>query len=442
MIVLLEILLVLALMVVNGLLAMSEIAVVTARRGRLTSRAESGDGRAATALELASQPTQFLSTVQIGITLVGIVAGAIGGATLARHLVGPLSRVPVIGPHAEGVAFTLVVALITYLSLILGELVPKRIALANPERVASLVARPMRILSRVASPLVRLLTASTNALVRPLGLHRPTEATVTDEDVRALVAQGRATGTIPAGEEEIVERVLRLGDRPAAAIMTPRTDLEWIELDEDQAVLRRLLLDGRHALLLVCRDSVDDVVGVVVTRDLLRQCVEGKTFDLRAALKQPLFVPETTPVLRLLELFRPAEVPAAVVLDEFGGVQGLATVSDIFGDLVGELRPPGAAPRREAEITPRPEGGWLVDGGAPVEDLEEELGLTLDEEERKRDYRTVGGLVLTHLGHLPMVGEFVEVRGFRFEVVDMDGRRIDRLLVAPAPEREATGQRE
>lgn len=430
--ILLEFALVIALLVVNGLLAMSELAVVTARRSRLARQAEAGDQRAAGALELAAKPTRFLSTVQIGITLVGILAGAFGGARIAAKLAGPLAAVPVIAPYAGEIAFTLVVAAITYLSLIIGELVPKRIALANPERIAKLVAGPMRVLSRVGGPVVHVLTASTNFVVRLIGLHRSEETSVTDEDIRALVAQGTAGGGIPAGEEMIVERVLRLGDRPVSAIMTPRTEIDWIELEEEPAAVRRLLLDKRHSRLLVCQGTVDNVVGVVLARDLLGQCVEGKAFDIGAVLKQPLFLPETTSVLRLLELFQQSEVTTASVLDEFGGVQGLVTLSDIFRDLVGEL--PGTREHQPAEagIVARPEGGWLVDGAAPVEGLDQGVGFTLREEERGRGYRTVGGLVLTHLGYLPQVGEVLELRGFRFEVVDMDERRIDRLLVTRA----------
>ena len=336
-VILLELALITVLFLVNGLLAMSEIAVVTSRRARLERRAESGDVGAAAALELIAEPTQFLSTVQVGITLVGIVAGAVGGAAIAEKVAALLAPLPGVGPYATEVAFVLVVAAITYLSLVVGELVPKRIAMSNPERVAALMARPMQLLSRVNRPIVRLLTASTNLLLRALRVKRSSDAAVTDEDVRALVAQGIATGTIHAGEEPLVERVLRLGDRPVRAIMTPRPDLEWLSPDEDQAAIRRLLLDSPRSRLLVSAESVDDVVGIVMTRDLLSQCIQGNPFDIAAVLKQPLFVPESTPVLQLMEMFRESDVAAAVVLDEFGGVQGMATVSDIFADLVGEF---------------------------------------------------------------------------------------------------------
>lgn len=427
--ILLAFVLVIALLLLNGLLAMSEFAVVTARRARLARQAESGDARAAVALELAANPAQFLSTVQVGITLVGILAGAFGGATISEELATLLAEVPTIAPYAEGIAFTAVVVLITYLSLIIGELAPKRIALGNPERVARMVAVPMRVLSRAGRPVVRFLTASTNLVMRLVGLHLSEEVPVSDEDVRALVAQGRAAGGIPAAEEKIVERVLRLGDRPVTAIMTPRTEVDWIELKEDPAAIRELLLDKPHSYLLVCQGTVDNVIGIVQTRDLLCQFLNEKPLDIPAVLAQPLFIPEMTSVLRLLEMFRQANVSTATVLDEFGGVQGLVTASDIFRDLVGDLPGSGGAPQAEPEIVARAEGGWLVDGAAPVEDLEKELGFTPAREEREHAYRTVGGLVLTELGHLPRIGESVQVGEFRFEVVDLDGRRIDRVLV-------------
>jgi putative hemolysin len=433
-----EVALILVLLVFNGLLAMAEIALVTARRARLDRLAAGGNRRAKVAVELSARPTRFLSTVQVGITLVGILAGAFGGATVARELSGMLAAVPLTAPYADQVAFFLVVATITYLSLIIGELVPKRIALNNPERVTLLVARPMALLARIAGPVVRVLEASTNLVVRLFGLHRSRESAVTDEDVRALIAQGTASGNIAAAEEEIVERVLRLGDRPAGAVMTPRTDIEWVDPREDPEALRRLLHDGRHAWLLVCEDQVDNVLGVVSTTALLRQCVMGRSLDVRAVLEPPLFVPEATPLLRILEQFRSAGVSIAILLDEFGGVQGVVTITDILEDLVGELPGAPSTGPAEAQIVEREEGGWLVDGATPVEELAEVLATPLPHGDARHDYRTLAGLVLTQLGHLPRVGERVEAFDLRFEVLDMDGRRIDRLLVTRVPPPPAT----
>jgi putative hemolysin len=428
-----EVALILVLLACNGLLAMAEIALVSARRSRLERLAAGGNRGATAAVGLLARPTRFLSTVQIGITLVGILAGAFGGATVARELAAMLATVPALAPYATNLAFALVVTVITYLSLVIGELVPKRIALASPERVTLLVAQPMVLLARVSHPIVRVLEGSTEVVVRLLGLHREQATPVTDEDVRALIAQGTASGNIAAAEEEIVERVLRLGDRPANAVMTPRTDVEWVEPGEEPEALRRVLGEGRHAWLLVCEQQVDNVLGVVSAAVLLRQCVMGQPFDVRAALQPPLFVPETTPLLKLLEQFRGTRAPIAILLDEFGGVQGVVTLSDILDDLMGDLSREPMPEAGESHIVERPDGGLLVDGATPVEELTQALAVALTDAEHPHDYRTLAGLVLTRLGHLPRVGESVEAFGLRFEVIDMDGRRIDRLLITKLP---------
>jgi putative hemolysin len=430
---LMEVVLILVLLACNGLLAMAEIALVSARRSRLERLAAGGNRRAAAAVGLLARPTRFLSTVQIGITLVGILAGAFGGATVARELAAMLATVPALAPYSSNLAFALVVAVITYLSLVIGELVPKRIALASPERITLLVARPMALLARVSHPVVHVLEGSTDLVVRLLGLHRAQATPVTDEDVRALIAQGTASGNIAAAEEEIVERVLRLGDRPASAVMTPRIDVEWVEPGEEPESLRQVLREGRHAWLLVCEQQVDNVLGVVSTAALLRQCVMGQPFDVRGALQPPLFVPESTPLLTLLEQFRGTRASIAILLDEFGGVQGVVTLSDILDDLMGDLSGVPMPAPGEAQIVERPDGGWLVDGAAPIEELAETLVVPLTEAAHPHDYRTLAGLVLTRLGHLPRVGESVEAYGLRFEVIDMDGRRIDRVLVTRLP---------
>jgi len=428
-----EVALILVLLVCNGLLAMAEIALVSARRSRLERLAAVGNRPAAAAVDLLARPTRFLSTVQIGITLVGILAGAFGGATLAHELGTMLATVPTLAPYAAEIAFALVVTGITYLSLVIGELVPKRVALANPERVTLLVARPMGLLARVAHPVVRVLEGSTDLVVRLLGLHRAQATPVTDEDVRALIAQGTASGNIAAAEEEIVERVLRLGDRPASAVMTPRIDVEWVEPEEEPEALRQVLREGRHAWLLVCERQVDNVLGVVSAAALLRQCVMGRPFDVREAIQPPLFVPETTPLLRLLEQFRGTRASIAILLDEFGGVQGVVTLTDILDDLMGDLSGTPMPEAGEEQIVERPDGGWLVDGATPIDELAEALALPLTEDAHSNDYRTLAGLVLTRFGHLPRVGESIEAFGLRFEVIDIDGRRIDRVLITRLP---------
>ncbi|HEX5830691.1 MAG TPA: hemolysin family protein [Gemmatimonadaceae bacterium] len=432
-----EILLIFLLLVINGVFAMSEIAVVTSRKLRLERRAESGDAGARVALELAQEPTQFLSTVQVGITLIGVLAGAFGGATLAAPVAVWLRRVPAVAAYADGLALTLVVGAITYLSLIVGELVPKRIALASPERIASALARPMRALSRVTAPVVKLLTGSTNLMIRLLGVRPHGEPGITEEEIRALVEQGARTGVVQRHEQEIVESVFRLGDRQVSSLMTPRLDVHWLDVEDDAETIRAQLADERSSLLLVCRGDVDGLIGFVQVERLLARCVNGAPLDGEALIelaRPPHFVPATMPAYRLLDVFRAARQHAAVVLDEYGGVAGVVTLDDVLEALVGEV--PEEGDQEEAAIVRRPDGSWLIDGMTPIPDVEVELGTELVTEERP-GYFTLGGFVLARLSHLPRAGERVESGGFAFEVVDMDGRRIDKLLVTPLRRRDA-----
>ena len=432
-----ELLIIVALLACNGVFAMSELAVVTARRSRLARRAETGDTRAQAALDLAAEPAQFLSTVQVGITLVGTFAGAFGGATIAEELTPMLAAAPVIGPYAGGVALALVVAVITYLSVVLGELVPKRLALANPETIASWVARPMQRLAEIGGPVVRLLTGSTELVLRVFGLRGRSEQMVTEDDVRALVAQATAGGAVHQAEQEILDRVLHLGDRPAASIMTPRTEMAWIEVSAGPEALRAGFKDGDTEEILVCDGGVENIAGVVRAGDLLTRCLAGSVPRAREVMRQPLMVPGTMPLLELLTRLRQSGVGTAVVLDEFGGVEGTVTSGDILADLVSDLpaRPGG----EDREIVSRPDGGWLIDGATLMEEVEEELALERPTEDRRRGPRTLAGFVMAELGRLPAVGERLERWSFTFEVVDMDGRRIDRVLVVPTRRAGASG---
>ena len=433
---------ILLLLLVNGVFAMSEIAVVTSRKLRLEQRAESGDRGAAAALALAREPTQFLATVQVGITLVGVLAGAFGGATLSEELAVMLGGVPLLARHADGLALGLVVGGITYLSLIIGELVPKRIALGAPERIAAAVARPMRAISRVTAPLVRVLTGSTNLMLRLLGVRPHAEPGITEEEIRAALEQGAETGVVQRAEQEIVESVFRLGDRSVRAIMTPRPEVEWIDLAEDDpaadARLAAQLVAERRALVLVCEEDLDHAVGFVHAEDLLVRCLGGTVIDraaLRAAARPPLFVPTSMPVLQLLEAFRASRQHAAVVLDEYGGASGIVTLHDVLEALVGELPSVDGEPEEPA-ILRREDGSWLVEGAIAVGDLEAELDLELTGD-GPSDYQTLAGFVLARLGRLPQAGDHVVWQGHRFEVVDMDGRRVDKVLIAPTGDPDA-----
>ena len=441
----LEVAVILLLLIVNGVFAMSEMAVVAARRTRLEHRAEAGDKGAAAALDISAHPTNFLSTVQVGITLIGVLAGAFGGAGISEVLAARFAGVAWLAPYADQVALGIVVAVITYLSLIVGELVPKRIALSNPERVAALVARPMRLVSKAGAPLVFLLTASTNVVFRLLGIPASGEPGVTDQDIRAMVEQGAETGAVERVEHEIVENAFRLGDRTVGGIMTPRPDVRWLDAacpaDEIRGQLAGHLAEARGSRLLVCEDTVEQVLGVVHAEDLLARLLAGEPLDragLTAVLQQPLFVPTTMAAFALLRQFRETRHDVAVALDEFGGVQGVVTVDDLVEAVVGEL--PERGEPDAPDIARQPDGAWLVDGDAPAEALEQ----TLDVEGAgpRRGYHTVGGLVLTTLGRVPQPGDAFEYGGHQVEVVAMEGRRVGRVRVAPitgAAPRRVTG---
>jgi putative hemolysin len=422
-----EILIVLLLLVLNGVFAMSELAIVTARKLRLEQRAEDGDSGARAALALAQDPTQFLSTVQVGITLIGVLAGAFGGATIADKLALGLARIPAITPYADAVALAIVVTALTYLSLLIGELVPKRVALSQPERVASLVARPMRVLSRVAAPLVALLTGPTNLLLRVFGIRVSTEPSITVQEIRALIEQGAEIGAVEGSEHEMVEGVFRLGDRHVADVMTPRTRIEWIDVSEPADVIRaQMIKQGAHRYL-VCEGEIDNVVGVAHAEDLLVRCLEGAPFDVRAVLSQPLYVPAAMTALDLLDQFRKSRQYAAIALDEFGGLQGVVMLDDLVEAVLGEL------PERDESTVPaierRDDHMWVMQGSVPIEDVEAILDLAEIPADTRRGVRTLGGFVMTMLGRVPAVGDVVEWDGIRMTVDAMDGRRIEQLVV-------------
>lgn len=428
---LIELLIIVGLLLANGVFAMSELAMVTARRSRLQALASRGSRRARTALRLAEEPTAFLSSVQIGITLIGILAGAFGGARVAGHIQPYFAGVAWLAQWSEEIAFGLVVGGITFLSLILGELVPKRLALNAPERVAMTVAPLMRGIARLMAPAVAVLSVSTNLVFRVLRLRASNDQAVTEEDIRALIAQGRAAGSVHAGEAEIVSRVLRFGDRPVSAVMTPRTEIVWLDLEEPADEVRRQLMAITHRAVLVATGTIDHVIGVLRVRDLLPKALAGEPLDIRGALRPPLFVPESLTLLTLVERFREAQTELAIVLDEYGGVLGLVTRTDVLDDLAMGL--PGSAQGHDDIIVRREDGSWLVDGACSLQDFEDRTRIPIAALHEASGVRTVAGLILSALGRVPAVGEVAVIDGHRFEVMDMDGRRIDRLLVVAAP---------
>jgi len=424
----LETLVIFLLIAANGLLAMSEIAIVAARKARLQQSANSGDAGARTALELSAHPNRFLATVQIGITLVGILAGAFGGATLAHDIERLAAAVPTLAPYAGIIGVGVVVVGVTFFSLVLGELVPKRIALVRAERIASTVAAPMRLLSSLAYPLVRLLGVSTDTVLRIFRVKPSLEPHVTPEEIKILVEQGTALGVFEESEQDMIEGVLRLDERKIGAFMTPRTQMVWIDVGDSPKTLRTKIANSRHSRFPVILGSFDNVLGFVSAKDVLNQSLSSQPINIRQALGPPLFVPETASALKVLDLFKREGAHFALVTDEYGGIQGMVTDWDILEAIVGEL--PSRGEPNEPEVTVRDDGSWLVDGLLNIDRLEEILEMDTTPEEESGRYHTVSGFVMTRLGGIPAVGQHFEWKGFRFEVMDMDGRRVDKVLIS------------
>ena len=423
-----EIFIALILIVANGVFVLSEAALLATRQARLRQRLESGDPRAQTALDLLAAPNNFLATVQIFITLIGTLLGAFSGATLARFVTEQLNQIPWLRPYSETLSLTLVVIVVTYLTLIIGELVPKSLALNNPEGLAMVVARPMRQLSRLASPLVALLNVSSAFVIRLLHIKITDEASVTEDEIRVMVNQGAEAGTFEDAERQIVDHVFRVGDMRIGKLMTPRTELAWLNINDSQESIYQTLRDKPYSRYPVTEDGIDNVIGVVRTTDLLAHIVSHQAFDLRLILRQPVFVPETTSVYKVLEALRLSKVHTALVIDEYGGVQGLVTLNDVLGEIVGDALLP-LEDADEPQIVRRTDGSWLVDGILPIDRLKTVLNLKSLAGDDTGDYQTVGGFVMAQLGHIPIASDYVESAGFRFEVMDMDGHRVDKVLV-------------
>jgi putative hemolysin len=424
----LDLAIVLVLVLLNGVFALSELAVVSARRSRLRAMAEAGRPGAAAALALAEDPGRFLSTVQIGITLVGILAGAFSGAALGGRLAAWLSGLGISQAVAEPLGFGLVVALVTYLSIVVGELAPKRLALRHAEGLACAVAPAMAVVSHVAMPIGWLLDASTDLIFRLFGRAEAPEEKVTEDDVRALVAEAERTGTIESAERRMIAGVLRLGNRLVRGVMTPRGEVDWLDATAGDGAARTVLMRTAHSRLPVGEGSPEAMLGVVQSRELLAALLAGRPLDLRAAARRAPVVPDTADALDVLTMLRAAEVPMALVHDEYGHFEGVVTPTDLTEAIVGALRS-DAEPGEEPAAVRREDGSWLLAGWMPADEMAELIGIALPEE---RGYHTAAGYVLAAAGRLPPVGGTVETQGWCFEVVDLDGRRIDKLLARPA----------
>jgi putative hemolysin len=423
-----EIVLILVLIVANGIFSGSEIAVVSSRKIRLEQLAEQGNGRASAALRLANAPNDFLSAVQIGITLIGILSGAVGGATLAHRLQPLIASVPALRAWSEGLSVAVVVGIITYLSLVIGELLPKRIALNNPEAVACAVAWPMRWLARWTAPLVRVLGFSTQVLLNLLGIRNSTEPDLTEEEIKALIRQGAESGVLEEAEHEMVQRVFRLGDRSIRAIMTPRTEICWLDLNLPRDQQLELVTGSNHSRLPVAKGSLDACIGILRGRHLLASELSGSPADLKELLQPPLYITESARALNVIEQFRQTGVHIALVTDEYGGIEGLVTLTDLMEAIVGDL--PSAEDLEEPQIIRREDGSWLLDGALDISEFKDLLQRTSLPDEASGSFHTLGGFVLHVLGRVPRAGDHFSWEGLRFEVMDMDGKRIDKVLVA------------
>jgi putative hemolysin len=426
-----EISAILLLIILNGVLSMSEIAVVSSRKIRLQQRAETGSAGAKAALDLAENPNHFLSTVQIGITLIGILAGAFGGATVANKLEGLLRALPVpwLAASSRAVSVAIVVLIITYLSLILGELAPKQIALNDPEGIAAKMAPAMQRLSRLTAPGVHLLSASTRLVLHVAGVRPTPQPEVTEEEIKLLIEQGTEGGIFEPEEEEMVGQIFRLADRPIMAQMTPRTDMVWLDLEDPIETIKSTLAEARHSYFPVARGAVDNLLGVVQAKDLLAQCVEGKPINLEEKIIQPLILPESITILDALKKFQESRSQIAFIIDEFGGIQGLATITDILEAIAGDF--PDAISTKGPEIVARDDGSYLIDGMLDIDEFKDLFDLTVLPGEEENYYQTLGGLVITFLGRIPSTGDQFEVQDLEIEIVDMDGLRVDKLLVKP-----------
>jgi putative hemolysin len=425
----LELAIVVGLILLNGFFAMAELAIVSSRRIRLQQMAEAGNKGAGRALTLAENPGRFLSGVQVGITLIGIMSGAYGGSTLGARLGSVLNEYPVFAPRGEEIAFILVVIAITALSVVVGELVPKRIALLQPERIAATVAGPVQILVLIARPLVWFLETSTALLLKLLRIPEKKNESVTEEEVRFAIAEGTEAGVIDEVEEKMIHGVLALADSSVASIMVPRPDVYWIDLADEKKTIEREIADCPYSRIVVARDGdLGRPLGVVQKKDLVGDLIAGLGIRVEERLIQPAFVPETMPVLRLLETFKASPVHIAFIVDEYGDFLGIATLNDVLEGIAGDLGDEHEQPSEN--VVRRPDGSWLVDGRAAASDLIDKLKLR----DSDGEFHTAAGFVLERLAHIPVECETFEIPGWRVEILDMDGKRIDKLLFTPMPE--------
>jgi putative hemolysin len=422
-----DIAIIFGLILLNGLFAMSEIALVSSRQVRLQQAADDGSDGAKVALRLSREPTRFLSTVQVGITLIGILAGAFGEGAIAKKIEAWLVDVPLLAPYAHPLSITAMVVIITYFSLIFGELVPKRLGLMNPELIARLVARPMDLLSLMARPLVALLSVSTEVILRLLRARKVEESDIIEEEIHSLMQQGTESGVLEESEHAMVKNVLRLDDQRVGNMMTLRKELYYIDITDDLDENRRKIAETTHARIPVCKGNIDNVIGILHTKDLLDQIMRGDPLDIAGLLRRPLVVPRYASGLQLLEQFKKSKSHVAIVVDEHGQTSGLVSVNDVMTAIVGDL--PAEDEEYEPDFIERDDGSWLVSGQVDIAAFKDRFRVKNLPEEEFGNYHTLGGLVLTLLGHVPKSAEILRFAHLQLEVMDMDGNRVDKVLV-------------
>ena len=427
-----QIIIILVLLVINGLFAMSEIVIVSSRKTRLQQWINEGNAKAKKALDLAQEPTLFLSTVQAGITLISIMVGAIGEASLSGKLAEKLHRISFIAPYSTVISLIIVVIVITYLSLIIGELVPKRLGLYSPERLALALSPSLRLFSTVVSPLVKLLSASTDTILwslRFFGIRQPKEPPISQEEIKVMIEQGTAAGAFEEAEQDIIERVFSLNDQRVGRLMIPRPKIVWLDLNDDPSSIRVTLHANDFTRFPVCDGEIDKIVGVIHVKNLLDSCIANLPLDIRKHMRPPIFVPKQMPTLKVLELFKQSGMYLAIVIDEYGSIIGLVSLNDILEAIIGNISP--LENPMEQHAIRRDDGSWLMDGILPIDRFKEITGKGHLPDEKK--YRTLGGFIMAQTGSVPKAGDHFQWEGLRIEVVDMDGNRIDKVLVGPVP---------
>ncbi|HET9910619.1 MAG TPA: hemolysin family protein [Anaerolineales bacterium] len=427
-----EILIILTIILINAVFVLSEMSVASSRKARLQQRVNEGDQRANTVLHLLENPNLFLATVQIGITLVGVFVGAVGGATLSEPLSELLARIPWLVNYADSVALGIVVIAIAFVSIVLGELVPKRIALHNPERIASVLAGPMIVVSKLFSPMVWLLGRITDFVLKLMGIEPGTEPPVTEEEIHLLIDQGTQAGVFEESEQDMVEGVFSLGDQRVYSLMTPRPDIVWLDVDDSIEEIHEKIAGSNVSRFPVRQGSLDVILGIVKARDLLMRSLNDEPIVLKDLLKPAFFVPETMFASKALEIFKEKGTDMLLVIDEFGALQGLLTINDILEEIVGAME------IEEPQATQRQDGSWLLDGMLEVDEFKEIFNLPMLPHEA--EYETLSGFVMMSLGRMPQPTDRFEWHGLKFEVMDMDGRRVDKVLVTTLPQRPADSE--